>query len=156
MAALSNNDILKRLRFTFDYSDEQMTEIFDQVEVTVTRSLLSDWLKSEEAEDFKKMHDNQLAAFLNGFINLRRGKREGSQPPIEQRLDNNLILKKLKIALELKTEEIVDLFKLTDLQVGKHEITAFLRNPKQPQYRPFMDQFLRNFLLGLQLKHRGK
>jgi uncharacterized protein YehS (DUF1456 family) len=102
------------------------------------------------------MHDNQLAAFLNGLINLKRGKREGSQPPIEQRIDNNLILKKIKIALELKTEEIVDLFKLTDLQVGKHEITAFLRNPKQPQYRPFMDQFLRNFLLALQIQHRGE
>ena len=154
MAALSNNDILKRLRYTFDYSDEQMISIFDQADVTVTRSLLSDWLKPEEEADHKKMHDNQLAAFLNGFINLKRGKREGTQPPIEQKLDNNLILKKLKIALSLKTEDIVDLFQSVDLKVGKHEVTAFLRNPKQAQYRIFMDQFLRNFLLALQQKHR--
>ncbi|GAB3332137.1 DUF1456 family protein [Marivirga atlantica] len=156
MAALSNNDILRRLRYTFDFSDEQMIDIYEQADVKVTRSLISDWLKPETDADYKEMHDNQLAAFLNGFINLKRGKKEGVQPPIEKTLNNNLILKKLKIALTLKTEDIVELFELTDLKVSNTEITAFLRNPKQPQYRPFMDQFLRNFMLGLQIKHRGK
>ncbi len=154
MAALSNNDILKRLRYTFNFSDEEMIDIFKQVNVVVTRALVSDWLKAEEAVEFKHIYDNQLAAFLNGFINLKRGKREGAQPPIEQKLDNNLILKKLKIALALKTEDIVAILSLVDLKVSNAEITAFLRNSKQPKYVPFMDQFLRNFLLGLQLKFR--
>jgi len=154
MAELSNNDIIRRLRYTFDFSDQQMIDIFQQADVKTTRSLISDWLKPETDSAYKIVHDNQLAAFLNGLINLKRGKREGTQPPIEQKLDNNLILKKLKIALSLTSEDIVELFKSVDLKVSNSEVTAFLRNPKQPKYMPFMDQFLRNFMLGLQKKYR--
>ena len=151
---MTNNDIIKRLRYTFDFSDEEMISIFDQADYKVTRSLVTDWLKSEEHEDYKDIHDDQLATFLNGLINKNRGKKEGDQPKPEKELDNNTILKKLKIALSLKTEDITELFKLAGKPVSNHEVTAFLRNPKQNQYKPFLEQYLRNFLNGLQVRYR--
>ena len=74
--------------------------------------------------------------------------------PVESNLDNNIILKKIKIALSLTTDDIIDLFDLVDLEVSPHELSAFLRNPKQPQFRKCKDQYLRNLLYGIQEKHR--
>ena len=153
---MTNNDILKRIRYIFDYSDEQMINIFDNAEYKVTRSLVTDWLKNEDHDDFKEIRDDQLAIFLNGLINEKRGKREGEQPKPEKILDNNIILKKLKIALNLKTEDITEAFKLAGQPISPHEVTAFLRNPKQAQYRPFLNQYLRNLFNGLQIKYRTK
>lgn len=151
---MTNNEIIKRIRYIFDYSDEQMMAIFESADYKVTRSLVTDWLKNEDHDEFKEIYDDQLAIFLNGLINEKRGKREGEQPKPEKILDNNTILKKLKIALKLKTEDITELFKLAGKPISPHEVTAFLRNPKQSQYRPFLDQYLRNFLNGLQIKFR--
>ncbi|WP_296618718.1 DUF1456 family protein [Marivirga sp.] len=151
---MTNNDILKRIRYIFDYGDEQMIAIFDSADYKVTRSLVTDWLKNDDHDEFKEIYDDQLAIFLNGLINEKRGKKEGEQPKPEKILDNNTILKKLKIALKLKTEDIMEAFKLAGKPISPHEVTAFLRNPKQAQYRPFLDQYLRNFLNGLQIKYR--
>ncbi|MGJ3236905.1 DUF1456 family protein [Marivirga sp.] len=151
---MTNNDILKRIRYVFDYSDEEMMAIFDSADYKVSRSLVTDWLKNDDHDEFKEIYDDQLATFLNGLINTKRGKREGEQPKPEKLLDNNTILKKLKIALNLKTEDVLEVFKLAGKPISPHEVTAFLRNPKQQQFRPFLDQYLRNFLNGLQLKYR--
>ena len=152
---MTNNDIFKRVRYIFNFSDEQMINIFASAEYTVTRSLVTDWLKAEDSPDYKIIHDDQLAAFLNGLINEKRGKRDGEQPIPEKVLENNMILKKLKIALNYKTEDILEIFKLAGKPISEHEVTAFFRSPKQSQYRPFLDQYMRNFLNGLQLKYRG-
>ena len=70
-------------------------------------------------------------------------------------MNNNIIFRKLKIALNLRDDDILALFKLADLEVSKHEISALFRKPEQIQYRECKDQFLRNFIYGMQLKHRG-
>lgn len=138
----------------FDLGDDQMIDLFAQAEVTVTRSEVSNWLKKEDHTDYQKISDPNFASFLNGLINHKRGKREGPQPIPEKRLNNNIIFRKLKIALNLKDTDILDLFDSVDMSVSKHEISAFFRNPNQNQYRVCEDQFLRNFLHGLQLKYR--
>lgn len=77
---MTNNDILRRLRYTFDYSDDQMIEMFAQADAAVTRAQISDWMKKEEDEAYVNLTDKNLATFLNGMINKYRGKREGEQP----------------------------------------------------------------------------
>ncbi|OKL39411.1 YehS family protein [Pontibacter flavimaris] len=153
---MTKNDILRRIRYTFDYSDAKMIELFGSGGKQVTRAEVSDWLKKEEDPEHKELDDEQLAAFLNGFINEKRGKKEGPQPEPEQRLNNNTILRKLKIALNLRDEDMLDILALADFKLGKHELSAFFRNPNQSQYRPLKDQILRNFLHGMQLKYRGR
>ena len=153
---MSNNDIIRRIRYTFDLSDSKMIEIFSLADYPVTRAQISDWLKKDDDPAFQELLDFQMATFLNGFIIEKRGKKEGVQPIPEYKLNNNIVFRKLKIALNLKDEDILEIFKLVDLRISKHELSAFFRNPNQSQYRPCKDQFLRNFLQGMQIVYHDK
>lgn len=152
---MTNNDILRRLRYAFDFNDNKMIAIFALADVEVTREQISDWLKKDDDPDYKACRDPQMASFLNGFINDKRGKKEGVQPELEQTLTNNIIFKKLKIALNLKDDDILELMALADFRLSKHELSAFFRKSTHKNYRECKDQVLRNFLQGVQLKHRG-
>lgn len=151
---MNNNDILRRIRYTFDLNDKKMIQIFGLADHETTREEVSNWLKKDDNPDQKSLYDIDLARFLNGFINLKRGKREGEQPKPEKSLNNNIIFRKLKIALNLRDDDIIAILKLVDFKVSKHEISAIFRKSTQSQYRLCKDQFLRKFLHGLQLKYR--
>lgn len=152
---MNNNDIMRRIRFTFDYSDSEMINIFALADFEVTRADVSDWLKRDDDPEFLELKDIQLAVFLNGLIVLNRGPKEGPQPEPEKRLTNNMIFRKLKIALNLKDDDILDILELVDMHISKHELSAFFRNPSQLQYRPCNDQMLRKFLMGMQKKFKA-
>jgi len=152
---MTNNDILRQVRYIFSLSDDTMMKIFELADFEATRAMVSNWLKKEEDEQFEELDDVVLATFLNGFIARHRGVREGGTPPPEPILTNNMILRKLKIALSLQSEDIIQLVGLTGFELGKHELSAFFRNPSQRQYRPCKDQVLRKFLYGLKIKERG-
>ena len=151
---MTNNDILRRIRYTFDFSDSKMIAVFNLADHEVTRGQISDWLKKDDDPAYKKCSDAELAIFLNGLINDKRGKKEGAQPEPEQRLTNNIIFRKLKIALNLKAEDVLEIMKLGDLSISKHELSAFFRKPDHKHYRTCQDQILRKFLKGVQLKYR--
>ncbi len=150
---MTNNDILRRIRYIFDLSDSKMMGIFSSADYQVTRAQVSDWLKPEEDLEYKNCTDTQMASFLNGFINQRRGKREGVQPKPDNKLNNNLILKKLTIALNLKSDDVLEILELAGFKLGKHELSAFFRKPDNKHFRECKDQVLRNFLKGVQAKH---
>ncbi len=150
-----NNDVLRRLRYIFDFSDSRMIAIFGQVECAVTRAEISDWLKKDDDPAFVPCSDRLLATFLNGLIVEFRGKQEGVLPVPELRLNNNIILRKLKIALNLQAEDILAVLAESDVKISKHELSAFFRKPGTPHYRVCQDQLLRKFLHGLQLKSRS-
>jgi len=151
---VTNNDILRRIRYIFDLSDSKMVSLFALADHQVTRSEVSDWLKKEEDEAFKKCSDTTLAIFLNGFINERRGKKEGPQIEPERRLNNNIIFRKLRIALNYKDDDVLSVLSLANLQISKHELSAFFRKPGHKHFRECKDQVLRHFLKGLQIKYR--
>lgn len=153
---MTNNDVIRRLRFIFDITDTDMIETMAHSDVEVSRNKISGWLKKEDDPNYLALSDLQLAQFLNGLIIAKRGKKEGPPMIAEKRLNNNLILRKLKIALAFKAEDIVGIMKLAGFDVSIHEVTAFFRRPQQSQYRLCKDQFLRNFLMGLQIKYKGE
>jgi len=153
---MTNNDILRRIRYTFDFNDSKMVAIFGLADHQVTREQISAWLKKDDDPAYQKCSDTQLAIFLNGLINDKRGKKEGPQPEPEQRLTNNIIFRKLKIALNLKAEDVLEIMGLADLRMSKHELSAFFRKPDHKHYRDCKDQSLRNFLKGVQIKYRAK
>ncbi len=150
---MNNNSIIRRIRFIFDYNDSKMIELFEFAGKEVTRAEISDWLKKDDDEAFQALNDQKLAFFLNGMIVANRGKKDGKVPIVEKQLNNNIILRKLKIALELKDEDILDILDLVDMRISKHELSAFFRHPDHAHYRTCKDQILRNFLLGLQVKY---
>jgi len=152
---MTNNDILRRLRFIFDFSDSQMMALFASGGFNASRELVSDWLKTDDKPDFKALRDVHLAIFLNGLINKKRGEREGEKPEPEKKLNNNIIFRKLKIALDYKDEQILETMELAGFPLSKHELSAFFRKPEHKNYRECQSQVLRNFLKGLQFKLRG-
>ncbi|GBE45856.1 hypothetical protein BMS3Bbin11_00949 [bacterium BMS3Bbin11] len=153
---MTNNDILRRLRYIFDFDDSKIISLFGCADYQVTREQISDWLKKEDDSAYQKCSDTLLAIFLNGLINDIRGKKEGPQPEPEKRLTNNMIFRKLKIALNLKAEDVLEILSLAGFSLSKHELSAFFRKPGHKHYRECKDQFLRNFLQGLQLKYRDR
>jgi len=151
---VTNNDILRRLRYAFDINDSKMIALFALADVAVSREQISDWLKKDEDPAYKLCSDIQLASFLNGFIHEKRGKKDGPQQEPEKRLNNNIIFRKLRIALSLKDDGILQVLGLVKYAVSKHELSAFFRRPDHRQYRECKDQILRNFLHGLQIEYR--
>ncbi|HHH52671.1 MAG TPA: DUF1456 family protein [Bacteroidetes bacterium] len=151
---MTNNHILRRLRYTFDFDDSRMIEIFALGGIETNRTEVSNWLKKDIDPEFVEMTDRQLNAFLDGLIVLYRGKKEGQKPKPFDYLNNNLILRKLKIALNLKDFDMLNILKLAGKDLSKHELSAFFRKPGQKQYRECQNQVLRNFLQGLQKKYR--
>ncbi|XKH59147.1 DUF1456 family protein [Halomonas sediminis] len=151
---MTNNDIFRRIRYTFDLKDSTMIDIFALAEVSVTQEQVAAWLKKDEDDAFVTMKNKELAAFLNGFISFKRGKREGPQPAPEAQLNNNMVFQKLRIALNLKADDVLEVFELVDLPLSNHELSAFFRKPSHKNYRECKDQILRNFLLGIQRQLR--
>ena len=147
---MTNNDILRRVRYTFDLKDSVMAEIFSLADLSVTDEQVTSWLKKVEDESFVELSDRELSIFLNGFINFKRGKRDGEQPKPEEKLSHNIVFQKLRIALNLKAEDILEILQLVDFRLSKHELSAFFRKPENKHYRECKDQVIRNFLLGLQ------
>lgn len=152
---MNNNDVLRRVRYAFDFNDSKMIQLFGLGDLEADRAQVSQWLKKDDDPEIVQLRDKELSSFLNGLIIDKRGVQEGKEKPkAESKTNNNLVLRKLKIALNLKSEDMLAIMSLTGIQVGKHELSAFFRKSTQSQYRPCKDQFLRNFLHGLQLKYR--
>lgn len=151
---MNNNDIMRRLRYTFDLKDSAMVEIFAAADHPVTQEQIVNWLRKEDDSAYCAATDTELAIFLNGLINTRRGRREGEQPQPEKRLSNNMVFMKLKIALNMTSDDVLDTLRRVGFPLSKHELSAFFRKPDNKHYRECKDQILRNFLLGLQRRLR--
>lgn len=150
---MNNNDVLRRLRYTFNFNDKTMVNIFESAGESVNREQISQWLKKDNDEAFVTINDQQLAVFLNGFINEKRGKKPGAQPTAEKRLTNNIILTKIKIALNLQAEQIIALLDTVDFRLSKPELSAFSRKVDHKHYRECKDQVLRNLLQAIDKKY---
>jgi uncharacterized protein YehS (DUF1456 family) len=151
---MTNNYVLRRLVEIFNFDDAQTVAVFRLADESVPTEQISACLKDEHDPSYERCSDPLLATFLNGLINDKRGKKEGPQPEPEMQLTNNSILTKLKIALNLKAEDVVEIMALANVQIGKYELSAFSRKPKHHNYRECKNQFLLNFLEGVQLKYR--
>jgi uncharacterized protein YehS (DUF1456 family) len=152
---MTNNDTLRSVRSIFDYDDSQMFGVFAQADYKVSSEQFSNWLKEEDDPDYEPCSDTDMARFLNGFINEKRGKKDGPQAKPEEHLSNNMVFSKLKIALDLQAESVLSLLALAELRISKHELSALFRKPGHKNYRQCKDEVLRGFLAGLQLKYHS-
>jgi uncharacterized protein YehS (DUF1456 family) len=151
---MTNNDILRRIRYTLDLGDDRMMAIFALADLQASRAQISDWLKKDDDPAFQALSDRQLTIFLNGLIIDRRGPNDSRGPDHENRLNNNLIFNKLKIAFDLKADAVLEIMELSEFNLSKHELSAFFRKPTHKNYRDCKDQVLRKFMQGLQIKYR--
>jgi uncharacterized protein YehS (DUF1456 family) len=152
---MDNNDVLRRIRYVFDFDDKKMMAIFGLADLSVERGQVIAWLRKEEDPVFEALDDRILATFLNGLISEKRGKRDGPQPEPETSLNNNIVLMKLKIAVDMKSEDVIATIEQAGFSLSAAELGSFMRRPGHRNYRECKDQVLRNFLKGLQIKLRG-
>jgi uncharacterized protein YehS (DUF1456 family) len=156
---MTPNDILKRVRYAMNLNDPTMLEIFKQGEHAIDLAELKNLLKKEDEPGYAACSDQVLGAFLDGFIVHKRGKKEAGPGQVKrpgQQLNNNAILRKLRIALELKEDDMLGILKLGEVVISSSELTAFFRNKDHKNYKECGDQFLRSFLKGLALRYRPR
>ncbi|MDY0374350.1 MAG: DUF1456 family protein [Desulfobacterium sp.] len=155
---MTNNDTLRMFRYAMDIGDAKMVAILGLAGESVTLEWMRARLLRPDEQGYESLEDSSLEAFLNGLIVYERGERSGPwgkvQPPSEP-LTNNLILKKLRIALNFKDDDMMAIFRLAGKDVSKSMLSALFRKPDHKNYKECGDQFLRNFLKGLALYYRG-
>ncbi|MCK8073247.1 DUF1456 family protein [Vibrio sp. 1CM23M] len=151
---MTNNEILRRIQHALNLKNAQIIKAIEQADVTVAHDQVINWLKDDNDKSCSKMKDKELAVFLNGFINLKRGKKEGEQPKPEVALTNNMIFMKLRIALNMKAEDVLDVLEVVGISLSKYEIGAYFRKPENKNYKVCEDQLLCDFLNGVQFTNR--
>lgn len=150
-----NNDVICSIRYMLNISEFKLIEIVKLGGGEVTQAEMNAFIKKEDEPGFVECRQNVMSQFLNGLIYFKRGKDE-SRPPIPNELPtNNVVLKKLRVAFELKEEDILELMSQVGFNLSKSELSAFFRKEGHPNFRPCGDQFLRNFLKGLTNKVRA-
>ncbi len=152
-----NNDVLRRVRYALDLNDAMMLEIFYLGDLMLSREELLSYLKKDDQDGFVSLNNQHMDEFLTGLITYKRGKLE-SKPNQENKpvvpLTNNSILKKLRIALNFKEEDMLNTLNLADFKISKGELSAFFRQKGHKNYRECGDQIIRNFLQGVTLHFR--
>ncbi len=175
---MNNHDILIRLRYALDIKNTDMVKIFKLggIEVT-TEDVLKMLTKLKDSyhneadndDDITENEENiicnnmMLESFFNGLIIFKRGKQDPKpgQPKspalsVENTESvNNILLKKLKIALTLTSEDMLDILEEAGVMITKGELSAILRKEGHRNYKECGDRYARNFLKGLALKYRG-
>ena len=155
---MTNNDVLRSIRYALDIKDEAMIDIFAEMDYTVDQPTVSGLLKKDDsAPGFIECTNKILTHFLDGLIIKRRGRKEpkpGQKKPPVQELTNNLILKKLRIALELQEDDLLNVFELVNISPSPHELSALFRRQGHKNYKECGNQLLRNFLKGLVTYYR--
>ena len=150
---MTNNDFLRRLRYALNIKDNVMVQIFKKGNITVTREDVLDYLKKDIDEGFKKLSNNDLIAFLDGLIIQKRGEKEDGTPVPQVKVTknnlNNILLRKLRIALSFKSYDMIKIFKLGGVEISEGELSALFRSEDHKNYKECGDKYIRVFLKGL-------
>ena len=150
---MTNNDFLRRLRYALNIKDNVMVQIFKKGNIVLTREDVIDYLKKDIDEGFKKLNNNDLIAFLDGLIIQKRGKREDGTPVPQVKVTknnlNNILLRKLRIALSFKSYDMIKIFKLGGVEISEGELSALFRSEEHKNYKECGDKYIRVFLKGL-------
>src|SRR5690606_13260836 len=114
-----NNDIIRSVRYILNVPESKLIDIFKLADLTVTPTEVSAYLKHEDEAGFIKCDGKVMTHFLNGLIYFKRGK-DPSRPPLGFEIPtNNVALKKLRVAFELKDEDILEILKSAGMNVSK-------------------------------------
>ena len=153
-----NNDILRAIRYMLDLSDARVVEIVQLADpgFALDKAAAQSYLKKEGEDGYVECPSPVLARFLDGLVIFRRGRDESAPPrPLEKRVTNNVVLKKLRVAFELKDVDMHQILESAGFPVSKPELSALFRQPGHKNFKLCGDQLLRNFLKGLTLRLRG-
>jgi uncharacterized protein YehS (DUF1456 family) len=151
-----NNDVIRAVRYILNVSEFKLVEIVELGNGEVSQAKMNAYMKAEDEPGFELCPQNLMARFLNGVIIFKRGK-DDSRPPLAPELPtNNVVLKKLRVAFELKDDDILSMLDGVGFRVTKSELSALFRKEGHANYRECGDQLLRNFLKALTNREKEK
>jgi uncharacterized protein YehS (DUF1456 family) len=146
---------MRAVRYTLHLKNREVLEILQSEGEDVTAEEVVNLLKNDTAEDFIEASPSILHSFLDGVITKLRGKKDGPKPYINKSvINNNIILRKLRIAFNLKDTDVIDILKLANFRLSKSELGAMSRKHTHPNYTKCGDQVIRYFLKGLTIRFR--
>jgi uncharacterized protein YehS (DUF1456 family) len=149
--SVNTNEILYRIKKALNLTETEMLEAYALAEYPMEAEHLDAMLKRRQDKGFALCSYEELGVFLDGLIILRRGpspKKAKDDDAVA--LTNNLILKKLRIALELKEPETEIIFNLADVMLTKQELKSLFRNESHKNFKACSDALLMAFLEGLE------
>ncbi len=147
---MKTNDILYKIKKALNLSQKEMLEAYKLAEYNMDTEHLDSLLKRRQDEGSKLCSYEELGVFLDGFVILKRGpspKKNNNDEIVE--LTNNLILKKLRIAMELKEAETEIIFSLGEAKLSKQQLASLFRKEGHKNFKECSDELLLSFLDGL-------
>lgn len=145
-----NNEVLYRIKKALNLSEEDIVKIYALASYPIETVQIKNLLAKHQDKNFMLCSYELLGTFLDGLIAFKRGtlshKKEDDS---NVELTNNLILKKLRIALELKEAETEIIFSLAEVEFNKQQLSALFRKETHKNFKPCSDTLLISFLAGL-------
>lgn len=154
---MKNNDVLRSIRYMADLSDAQVVAVTKLADAAfpLEAADVQAFLKRDEDEGYVECDDAMFARFLDGLIvHLRGAQPDRPLRPVEKRVTNNLVLKKLRVAFTLSDADMHAILESAGFPLRKPELSALFRQEDHRQFRAAGDQVLRNFLRGLTMRVR--
>jgi uncharacterized protein YehS (DUF1456 family) len=147
---MNNNEIVRRLRFVLKVDDSVLSECYRLAGCRLPINDINNFLLSEKAKTYSDCPDEHFIQFLDGLIvHLRGPSPNGVPEPVA--INNNVILKKIRIALTLESRDLDNIFMLADCEMSAHEISALFRKPNNKHFVECSDDLLEKFFSGLSL-----
>ena len=161
---MDTNDLNRRIRYALSLDDADTQNLLKLGQYpAVELEQIAGWRAKESDPGYEVCPEDSVIALLDGLILDRRGPRSEPNKPLEveiadsvaesggtsNQLDNNMVLKQLRIALSLRTEEVHSLISAGGGRIGKTEVSAFFRKTTARNYRRCGDQVMRWFLAGV-------
>lgn len=151
---MTNDDIIQSIRYMLDLDDIKIAHILKLRGYQPNRGEVAAIFKPEDEKEGDSS-DELTAHFLDGLIYFRRGKSKEHPPrPIKTPVTNNMVLKKLRVAFQLREKEMHHILESAGFSLSKHEMSALFRREGHKNYRECGDQVLRYFLKGLTMRIR--
>lgn len=145
---MKTNDIIYKIKKALSLSTEDVLEVYRLANYAMDAAHLDNLLKRHQDDGYEICSYEELGVFLDGLVTFKRGPSpKKNQNAVE--LSNNLILKKLRIALELKEAETEIIFGLGEAELSKQQLSSLFRKEGHRNFRECSDELLMAFLDGL-------
>ena len=146
---MTNNYILSSIMDSLKLDKVDILKSYKLADKKITQDDVDDILREPSDEKFILLSNEGFELFLNGFISYKRGPSDKKAKKQKIYFSNNIILKKLKIALDLKDEDIIAIFEKDGLEITKSQLTAYFRRDGHINYRKCSDSLMKRFINGL-------
>lgn len=146
------NEILFRIYKALNLTIDDMLKAYGHADYEMDEEHLKSLLVRRQEKEFKICSYEELGVFLDGLVTLKRGaSKSGASDNEAVGLTNNLILKKLRIALELKDAQTGEIFGLGGVELTKQQLSSLFRNENHKNYKALPDELLMVFFDGLDI-----